>query len=244
MRSVVVWALSRLLLRLLHQDEVEKRLWEITHAPRPFRPRGGNLEAALARRATEQSAEYIERRMTGVPSFKRRFDLMKHALSIAGHGLYLEFGVEDGESIRFIAAHVLTEVHGFDSFLGLPEPWTSHERKGAMSMAGKLPPVPSNVRLHVGWFDDVLPDFVAQHATPVAFLHVDCDLYSSTRSVFKHLAGQIGPGTVIQFDEYFNYSGWRDHEFKAFQEFAAERDLRYEYLGYVVRGYSVALLIR
>ena len=27
---------------------------------------------------------------------------------------------------------------------------------------------------------------------------------------------------MIVFDEYFNYPGWRGHEFKAFQEFVAE----------------------
>ena len=27
------------------------------------------------------------------------------------------------------------------------------------------------------------------------------------------------PGTIILFDEYFNYPNWEQHEFKAFQEF-------------------------
>ena len=79
--------------------------------------------------------------------------------------------------------------------------------------------------------------------TSVAFLHVDSDLYSSAKTVFKYLATRIQPRTIIQFDEYFNYPGWRLHEFKAFQEFVAEYGIRYDYLGYVVAGYSVAVAI-
>ena len=71
---------------------------------------------------------------------------------------------------------------------------------------------------------------------------MDCDLYSSTRTILEGLASQIVAGTVIQFDEYFNYPGWREHEFKAFHEFIAERGLSYEYLGYT-REFSVAVRI-
>jgi hypothetical protein len=40
------------------------------------------------------------------------------------------------------------------------------------------------------------------------------------------------PGTIILFDEYFNYPNWEKHEFKAFQELVAERRMKYTYLGY------------
>ena len=67
---------------------------------------------------------------------------------------------------------------------------------------------------------------------PVAFLHVDCDVYSSTVDVLRGLAERFQPGTVIVFDEYFNYPGWERHEFKAWQEFISERRVEYAYLGY------------
>ena len=50
------------------------------------------------------------------------------------------------------------------------------------------------------------------------------------------LANRIVPGTVIQFDEYFNYPGWQDGEYKAFKEFVESRDVEFEYLGYLGRG--------
>jgi hypothetical protein len=88
------------------------------------------------------------------------------------------------------------------------------------------------VRLLKGWFEDTLPAFAARRSGPIALLHVDCDLYSSTKCVLDHLGASLVPGSVIVFDEYFNYPGWERHEFRAFSEFAAERRLSYEYLAY------------
>ena len=48
-------------------------------------------------------------------------------------------------------------------------------------------------------------------------------------------------GTVIVFDEYFGYRGWREGEFKAWQEFVAARGLRYEYLAF--SDYAVSLIV-
>jgi hypothetical protein len=157
-------------------------------------------------------------------------------------GLYLEFGVHSGRTITHLArTNPNRTIHGFDSFDGLPEPWTGYSlAKGAFRRGGP-PAVPDNVRLHVGWFADTLPGFVASHDGPVAFLHVDSDLYSSAVTVLDALADRIEPGTVIVFNEYFNYPNWQRHEFKAFQEFCAAHDVRYEYLCWA--QYEVALEI-
>jgi hypothetical protein len=42
----------------------------------------------------------------------------------------------------------------------------------------------------------------------------------------------LQPGTVLVFDEYFNYPGWERHEFKAWREFAAAHGVDYEYVAY------------
>ena len=117
------------------------------------------------------------------------------------------------------------------------------ETKGKFTMKGKLPSVPDNVQLHVGWFDRTLPEFLQTTAENVAFLHIDCDIYESTRTVFDILRDRIVRGTVIVFDEYFNYPGWRLHEFKAFQEFIAKRSLKYEYIGMSAEKGHVAVQI-
>ena len=144
-------------------------------------------------------------------------------------GLVLEFGVRFGTSIRQISALVDQDVHGFDSFQGLPEAWHS-EAKGSYSTKGVIPSVPQNVTLHDGWFEETLPGFVQQHPEPVRFMNIDCDIYSSTKTVLELFARQIIPGTVIVFDEYIGNSDWREDEFKAFQEAVLKHGWKYKYL--------------
>jgi tetratricopeptide (TPR) repeat protein len=144
-------------------------------------------------------------------------------------GLVLEFGVRHGTSIRQIAALAHQPVHGFDSFQGLPEAWHD-EAQGSYTTGGRLPSVPDNVTLHAGWFSDTLPEFLKTHGEPVRLLNIDCDIYSSTKTVLDALAPWIVPGSVIVFDEYIGNAHWREDEFRAFQEAVARYGWRYEYL--------------
>ncbi len=56
----------------------------------------------------------------------------------------------------------------------------------ASSRGRPLPEVPANVTLHQGWFEHTCRVFLeAQPRARVAFLHVDCDIYSSTATVLR-----------------------------------------------------------
>lgn len=191
------------------------------------------------------TAQYIADHMSGATIFEDRDDGLKASLDeVTWDGLYLEFGVFTGSSINLIADTVKKTVHGFDSFKGLPENWHTGYAKGSFAMNDDWrPQVRSNVQLHVGTFDEVLPGFVEEFKENVCFLHVDCDLYSSTKTLFEHLGERITHGTVIVFDEYFNYPNWQAHEYKAFQEFAKQRGLSYEYIGYSSRYTQVAVRV-
>ena len=171
------------------------------------------------------------------------FETLEFALGHAQvDGLVLEFGVRFGTSIKFIAQHTARQVHGFDSFEGLPEAW-DHFEAGVYSTGGQLPDVASNVRLHAGWFSDTLPAFVSEHPGPVRFMNVDCDLYSSTKTIFELLADRIVPGTIIVFDEYLINPTWRDDEYKAFQEAAERHSWKYEYLAFNLFSKQAAVKI-
>lgn len=157
-------------------------------------------------------------------------------------GLVLEFGVRFGASIRQIAALVDQNVHGFDSFQGLPESW-HHEPEGSYSTNGVIPSVPENVTLHDGWFEETIPEFVKKHPEPVRFMNIDCDLYSSTKTILEHFSKQIISGTVIVFDEYIGNENWREDEFKAFQEAVLQHGWEYEYLCFSFMTKQVAVRI-
>jgi hypothetical protein len=72
-------------------------------------------------------------------------------------------------------------------------------------------------------------------------MHIDCDLFSSTQTIFRLLVDRIVPGTVILFDEYFNFPNWENHEYKAFQEFVAKQGIKYTYLGFARQQVAVQI---
>ena len=185
--------------------------------------------------ALAETVAYIRENMStamGVYTKRQFLDFALKRVNLVGH--YVEFGVYTGESIRFIASRVSDKaIVGFDSFEGLPEDWHGRDRvKGTFSLGGKLPKVPHNVKLQRGWFNLSLPRWLEANPGPMAFIHIDCDLYTSAKTVFDLTASRIVPGTVIAFDEYFNYPHWQEHEFKAFQEHVQESNVGYEYLAY------------
>lgn len=190
------------------------------------------------------SCLYAASKMANARRFPYPMSLLDHAVAcMPASGLVLEFGVFSGNTVNHIAKQMPgRRVYGFDSFEGLPEDWRPGFPRGAFSTS--LPEVADNVELIAGWFDQTLPKFVAdKDDEPVALLHVDCDLYSSTRTIFNFLGDRFQLGTIIVFDEYFNYPEWRMHEFRAFQEFVAARGIGYEYIGLVPSLQQVAVRI-
>lgn len=203
--------------------------------------------------AMNETAEYIKKNMQTALLFDGDYDGndFRNSMRFLGYalnkvkidGLYLEFGVYQGNTINFIAkARPNHLIYGFDSFEGLPEAWSGFVFSEGTFKLSKLPVLEENVKLIPGWFDETLPDFVKEHPEDkVAFLHVDCDLYSSTATVFEYLFDKIVKGTVIVFDEYYNYPNWQNHEYKAFQEFIRKAGLSYRY---IAAGYQqVAVII-
>jgi hypothetical protein len=195
------------------------------------------------------SVEFERQNLGNVPMFKTRQDLFRFSLGQANvrDGLHAEFGVYKGDSINRLARLKPHQVfHGFDSFEGLPESWTLGARTGSFSLGGRLPAVRDNVVLVKGFFEQTLGKFVADCGkTAMAFMHVDCDLYSATKTVLGVFAPLLVDGTVIVFDEYFNYPGWQQGEFKAFTEFIDGHDrLVYDYIGYIRNGGQVAVRLR
>ncbi len=192
----------------------------------------------------EPSWQYWRKhRGAGVPNFATTRETLLHAMDRARlDGLVIEFGVCVGASTRWLAEKTTGDVHGFDSFEGLPEAWHT-TAAGQYSTHGEPPELPPNVKLHVGLFDATLPTFVATHEGPARFVNVDCDLYSSTKTVFDALADRIVRGSVLVFDEYLVNDRWQEDEYKAFQEAVAARGWRYEYIAFSLLNGQAAVRI-
>ena len=204
-----------------------------------------NIDTLAKLASAISSSQYAQAHMRKARRCRSGMELLSFCIErVSVPGLYLEFGVFSGKSINHTAGCAPDRTfYGFDSFEGLPETWRPGFKKGAFTLES-LPPVRENVQLVPGWFDRSLPAFCDAHPDePIAFLHVDCDLYSSTQTIFAHLRTRIVPGTIIAFNEYFNYAGWEQHEVKAFAEFCSAWGVKYEYIALVAHHQQVAVRI-
>ena len=203
---------------------------------------GSNLLVDLQLDAKRDTLEYVKANMADAPYFEKHPKLVRYVVEAANlPGLYLEFGVGRGKSIRWIGSHADRTVHGFDSFDGIPEYWNGNP-VGAFAQK-QLLKVPDNVKFEIGMFDATIGPFLEQNSDPISLLHVDCDLYSSTVTILDELGSRLQPGAIVLFDEYYNFPRWQQHEHKAFQEFVERNGVEYEYIAYSVTGQQVAARI-
>jgi hypothetical protein len=206
-----------------------------------------NVIRELERRTAAECADYVQARMPAALHFERRKDLWDHAIGrMQAGGLMAEFGVWNGQSINHIARRVAPlVVHGFDSFEGLREDWSGWtETKGTFDLGGRLPKVEPNVQLVRGWFDRTVPAFLADNAAPFSLIHVDSDTFEAAATVLGLVGQRIQAGTVIVFDEYLGYRGWRIGEYRAWQECVRQHGIEYEYLAFSAQAVSLRVVRR
>ena len=166
-------------------------------------------------------------------------------------GDILEFGVFGGVSLAMLAEAMRYDpkgmerrVVGFDSFRGLPKASEDHARWKEADCAinhGWHPLIPENAPitaqvsrdlfqacnlgdaiLETGLFADTLRACVPSKYQKAALVHIDCDLYESTREVLDGIEPILQSGALLLFDDWFHYKGDpRRGEARAFHEFLA-----------------------
>jgi hypothetical protein len=173
------------------------------------------------------------------PRYRDRDELFASLGEVCGSErvLYLEFGVAGGGSMRRWARLLRnpdSQLHGFDSFEGLPSDWILTRPAGSFDRGGEAPAIDDQrVRLHQGWFSDTLPRFVWPSGWERLVANFDADLYSSTCEALSFIAERVVPGTIMYFDE-FNH---RADELRAFDEFLAHTGIGVRAIG-AVADYS------
>lgn len=150
----------------------------------------------------------------------------QQALSYNGiTGDYLEFGSWGARTFSMAYDEAVKHGHkaklwAFDSFRGLPAgsgPKDEHPAwpQGAMAMsendfhqACASAGIPRDrYRVVPGFYDESLAKYgLTEEPRDVAFVYIDCDLYSSTSSVLKFLSSRLKHGAIIAFDDYFCWS--------------------------------------
>jgi O-methyltransferase len=158
----------------------------------------GGLSLALLAKGATFDAKGMSRRIVGIDSFE---------------GLPLDVEQHPRWNERDCAV-----VHGWHPFLNAGDRVSAESTRALFDLCGLDSPI-----LHTGRFGEVLPRIVPSLHDSIALLHVDCDLYESTREVLDGVASALQDGTIILFDDWFHYRG-NPHrgEARAFREFLAE----------------------
>jgi hypothetical protein len=171
-------------------------------------------------------------------------------------GDYAEFGSWGG--MTFALAYRESKRHGhaaklwaFDSFQGLPTPegpadahpeWTegkmatSLEHFHTVCARNGIPPDAYNVV--PGFYEQTLATMMPTDApADIALAYVDCDLYSSTKTVLEFLKPRMKHGMIVAFDDYFCWSRSQiSGERRAMLEFSAAND-DWEWVPFVQFGW-------
>jgi predicted O-methyltransferase YrrM len=213
---------SRFVRHLIYPSVAKTLLDEI----RPDVASPSGLAEALAWKAHSYIVLEQELRTTGMdcsgPEMRhdqvtreRMFDLL--AAARVPEGDILEFGVYQGSSLQLFAERFPTRrIYGFDSFEGLPDDWWTRPRGTFKTAVPQL--AERNVTLVPGLFEDTVEPFLSEWSGTAAIVHVDCTLYSSTMACLPAVLPRCREGTIIIFDEYYNYSEFTRHEWRAWQE--------------------------
>jgi len=140
-------------------------------------------------------------------------------------GDYVEFGSYSGMTFHLAFDQIRrrkTKRHmwAFDSFQGLPQaasPLDSHPvwKKGSMSMGVdefheicRKHSIPDDGYTIVeGFYADTLAHMSAKALpTNIALAYIDCDMYSSAKTVLEFLKPRLKHGMILAFDDYFCWS--------------------------------------
>ena len=152
---------------------------------------------------------------------------------------YYEFGTGSGNTLQR-AISVLRHIPGsriylFDSFAGLPP---TADPRDALSgwnegdfafsedyirelILGSGFPL-DRVKFHKGYFEQTLTSalFNELQSSPPAFVTVDVDYYSSTRTVLDFLMPMLVSGATFYFDDLWSFDGHPEYgQLKAIAEF-------------------------
>lgn len=189
-------------------------------------------------------------------------------------GDYLEFGCYSASTFRMALTHASLmsldlrdpemQFFAFDSFDGLPElpddvaaesTWT----EGSMAMSEEAfrrtllehDVLCERVQCVPGFFADSLSAELQQEmldtGRKIAFVNIDCDLYTSAVSVFDFIAPLLQMGTLIYLDDWYcGVKGSHDAGIpKAFFDFCAQQNIkvdRFSNCGWWGRAYTVVSL--
>ena len=192
------------------------------------------LQKKIEENILEETYNYFHKKFKTSLLLETKNDVRKYSINKAIENynpgdFFLEFGCYKGTSANFFSNYLKTKLYSFDSVEGLCEDWIGREySKGYFNLNKKIPKLNSNVEPVVGWVEDTLDDFLKKHNPKIRFLHMDLDTYSPTRFTLQKIKPYLQKNSFILFDDFFNFFGWDEGEFKALNETFNENEYEYK----------------
>ena len=110
------------------------------------------------------------------------------------------------------------KIFGFDSFEGLSHDWMAHRQvEGAYDLKGAIPRKKFNTEYIKGRVEHTLDNFLKENDYKINFVHFDLDIYEPTKFALSKIKDRLKKNSIIVLGQAYNYSGWREGEYKADQ---------------------------
>lgn len=210
----------------------------------------GYLVPANTNSENDNNLLYNYWREQKIPWAESRVDLFERAVKLTANmkGLYLDFGTLTGNCIKIMCSLLPNDiVYGFDCYTGYPEEF-GVQKKGAWCIPSPKN-LPANSKLIEGLFEHTLKEFLKEQQQKINIIHIDCDLYDSTKYVFDTCYLYMQEGTVVQFNGLFNRNVfangdtlfWFNDELTAWNDFVTEKNIKWEWVG--SQGFSASMRI-
>ena len=209
------------------------------------------VHTAAQARAFTAWQDYIQKHSPQPVQYDSKLEHLAAVTLGSGPGTVAQFGVDAGLSLRMLSAcRPRQQVMGFDAWHlkgpGLPDRWTGnfdHSRSFTWTQEAYTEmalSMPDNVRLVPGLFEQQqIRDVMG--TSPASVIHIDCDTGPATSTVLEAIRPNLVVGTMIVFDEYANYPGWREHEHGAWTRFAGQNSVQAQYWGICHMDVSVRI---
>jgi hypothetical protein len=191
---------------------------------------GDYLKTAFYRGAIAKPRRALRQALGAFYRIDQIYTVLEEVRAYKGRFSILEFGTHQGYAFtkmlfatKYMGMADRVTVHSFDSFEGLPPAAdrrdqnvvTNDEVFAAGQYHGNFQELEQycrrkyrNYAFHQGYFEDTLTaDLLATFCEEQPILvWVDCDYYSSTRTVLERLLPYIPSGCVVYFDDFmYNY---------------------------------------
>jgi len=176
-------------------------------------------KAAVLMASEKVEGDYLEFGVFRGSSFKSHYNVMK---SVIKNKINSSDGWSTGDALQLNNLWNNMRFFAFDSFQGFPN-IEDVDKQGNDFIEGKyicsedsfLRAVASanlpmeKVFTVPGWYRNTLNIATREHfhLTKAAIIHIDCDLYTSTKEVLKFVEALLIDGTILIFDDWYAFRG-------------------------------------